>query len=51
MNGTDEWNVVIKILENVLNEDDSEKLVYALKTSIKHEVEQILENEAKKNRI
>ena len=51
MPGTDEWKVVIKILNNVLTEDDSEKLAYALKTSIKHEVEQILEADAKKNRI
>jgi hypothetical protein len=51
MSGTDEWKVVIDILKNVLNEEDSEKLAYALKTSVKHEVEQILENDAKKNRI
>ena len=51
MPGTDEWNVVITILKNVLNEDDSEKLVFALKTSVKYEVEQILEDESKKNRI
>jgi hypothetical protein len=51
MPGTDEWNVVINLLKNVLNEEDSEKFVYALKTSVKYEVEQILEDEAKKNRI
>jgi hypothetical protein len=42
MSGTDEWNVVERILSNVLNEDDAEKLVYSLKISVKHDFEQIL---------
>jgi hypothetical protein len=48
MTGPDEWNIVENILSTVLNEDDSEKLVYAMKTSVKHEVEQILKEFAKK---
>ena len=43
MSGTDEWNVVERILSNVLNENDAEKLVYALKTSVKHDFEEILD--------
>jgi response regulator RpfG family c-di-GMP phosphodiesterase len=43
MVGTDEWNLVERILSNLLNEDDAEKLVYALKTSVKHDFEEILE--------
>jgi CheY-like chemotaxis protein len=42
MSGTDDWNVVERILSNVLNENDAEKLVYALKTSVKHDFEEIL---------
>ena len=42
MSGTDDWNVVERILSNVLNEKDAEKLVYALKTSVKHDFEEIL---------
>ena len=40
---TDEWNLVETILSNVLSEKDSEKLVYALKTSMKHEFEEMLD--------
>ncbi len=40
---TDEWKLVETILSNVLNEKDSEKLVYALKTSMKHEFEEMLD--------
>ena len=43
MAGTDEWNLVETILSNVLSKNDSEKLVYALKTSVKHEFEEILD--------
>ena len=48
MTGTDEWNVVETILSDVLNEDDAEKLVNAMKTSVKHDFEQILNEFAKK---
>lgn len=48
MTGTDEWNVVETILSDVLNEDDAEKLVIAMKTSVKHDFEQILNEFAKK---
>ena len=37
---TDEWNLVETILNHVLSEKDSEKLVYALKTSMKHDFEE-----------
>jgi CheY-like chemotaxis protein len=43
MNGTDEWNLVETILSDVLSKNDSEKLVCALKTSVKHEFEEILD--------
>jgi hypothetical protein len=43
MANTDEWNLVETILSDVLNKDASEKLVYALKTSVKHEFEEILD--------
>ncbi len=42
MSGTDEWKLVEKILGNALNKEDTEKLVNALKTSVKHDFEQIL---------
>jgi response regulator RpfG family c-di-GMP phosphodiesterase len=48
MSSTDEWNVVEKILGDVLNKNDAEKLVYALKTSVKHDFEQILNEYANK---
>jgi len=48
MSGSDEWNAVETILSNVLNEDNAEKLVYALKTSVKHDFEQALNEFAKK---
>ncbi|AEG17879.1 response regulator [Methanobacterium paludis] len=48
MSGSDEWNVVERILRNVLNEDDTEKLVYALKTSVKHDFERVLNEFIKK---
>ena len=48
MSGTDEWDVVETILSNVLNEEDAEKLVFAMKMSVKHEVEQTLNEFAKK---
>ena len=48
MTGTDEWNVVETILSDVLNEDDAEKLVNAMKTSVKHDFELILNEFAKK---
>jgi hypothetical protein len=43
MAGKDEWNLVETILNNVLSKNDSEQLVYALKTSVKHEFEEILD--------
>ena len=43
MANTDEWDLVETILSNVLSKNDSEKLVYALKTSVKHEFEEILD--------
>jgi DNA-binding NtrC family response regulator len=48
MPGSDEWNTVENIFSTVLNEDDAEKLVYAMKSSVKHEFEQILNEFAKK---
>lgn len=48
MTGTDEWNVVETILNNVLKEDDAKKLVNAMKTSVKHDFEQVLKEFAKK---
>ena len=42
MSGTDEWKLVEKILGNALNQNDTEKLVNALKNSVKHDFEQIL---------
>lgn len=48
MNGTDEWDTVEKILNNVLNGEDAEKLVYALKTSMEHDFNKILNEFAKK---
>ena len=48
MSGTDEWNLVEKILGNALNKEDTEKLVNALKNSVKHDFEQILNEFIKK---
>jgi hypothetical protein len=48
---TDEWNVVETILSSVLDEEDAEKLVYALKESVKYEVEQILNEVTQENKI
>ena len=48
MSGPDEWDTVENILSSVLKEDDAEKLAYAIKSSVKHEVEQILMEFAKK---
>jgi hypothetical protein len=45
---TDEWNSVGRILGNMLSEEDAEKLVYALKTSVKHDFEILLNEFAKK---
>ncbi|MGB9200097.1 hypothetical protein [Methanobacterium sp.] len=45
---TDEWNVVETILSNVLNENDAEKLVNALKTSVKHDFVKTLNGYANK---
>jgi len=42
MSGKDEWKSVEKILSNVFNEEDTEKLVYSMKTSVKHEIDQIV---------
>ena len=42
MSGKDEWNVIETILGDVLNDENAGKLVYALKTSVKHDFEQIL---------
>jgi DNA-binding NtrC family response regulator len=42
MTGTDEWNEVKTILSYVLDEDDADKLISSLKTSVKHDFEQIL---------
>jgi len=43
MTGTDEWNLVETILGSVLTENDSKKLVHALKTSVKHDIEKNLD--------
>jgi CheY-like chemotaxis protein len=48
MSGTDEWNLVEKILGNLLNQEDTEKLVNALKNSVKNDFEQILKEFVKK---
>jgi hypothetical protein len=48
MNGTNEWDTVETILNNVLNGEDAEKLVYALKTSMEHDFNKILNEFAKK---
>jgi CheY-like chemotaxis protein len=48
MAGTDEWNVVETLLNKVLNEEDSKKLVNAVKTSVKQEFKQSLNGFAKK---
>ncbi len=48
MSGTDEWKLVETTLSNVLDKEDSEKLVYAMKASVKYEVELILNEFAKK---
>jgi len=48
MTGTDEWDVVETILSSVLNEVDAEKLVKAMKTSVKHDYEKILKEFSKK---
>ena len=48
MVGTDQWNLVEKKLGNVLNEDDAEELVYALKTSVRHDFGKLLNEFAKK---
>lgn len=42
MTGTDEWKEVKTILSNVLDEDDADKLISSIKTSVKHDFEQIL---------
>ncbi len=43
MSGTDDWDEVERILNSLLTENDAEKLVQALKTSVKHEFEEILD--------
>ena len=48
MNGTEEWKIVETTLSNVLDKEDSEKLVSAMKASVKYEVELILKEFAKK---
>ncbi|ADZ09861.1 hypothetical protein Metbo_1635 [Methanobacterium lacus] len=48
MSRKDEWKSVEKILNNVFNEEDTENLVYSMKTSVKHEIEQIVKGFAKK---
>ncbi|MBZ2165447.1 hypothetical protein [Methanobacterium spitsbergense] len=48
MSGTDEWKLVEKILGNALNQEDTKKLVNALKNSVKHDFEQILKEFVKK---
>ena len=48
MVGIDEWNVIETILSNVLSEKDAEKLVSALRTSVRHDFEVILDVYTKK---
>lgn len=48
MTGKDEWKLVEKTLSNVFNEEDTAKLVSAMKTSVQHEVERIVNGFAKK---
>lgn len=48
MTGFDKWDTVENILSSVLNEDNAEKLAYAMKSSVKYEVDQILTEFAKK---
>jgi hypothetical protein len=48
MASTDEWNVVETLLNKVLNEKDSKKLINAMKTSVKKEFERSLNEFAKK---
>lgn len=48
MSGKDEWKSVEKVLSNVFNEEDTEKLVHLMKTSVKHEIDQIVKGFAKK---
>ena len=48
MSGKDEWKSVEKILSNVFNEKDTEKLVHSMKTSVTHEIERIVNGFAKK---
>ena len=43
MSGTDNWDEVERILNSLLTENNAEKLVQALKTSVKHEFEEILD--------
>ena len=48
MTSPDNWKVVETLLSNALNEEEAKKLVYAMKTSVKHDFEQILNEFAKK---
>lgn len=48
MSGKDEWKLIEKMLANVFNEEDTEKLVGALKSSVKYEVDLIMNGFAKK---
>ena len=48
MAGKDEWNTVKTILNKVLGEDDTEKLVSSMRNSMSHDFEQILNQFAKK---
>ncbi len=48
MSGTDKWKLVETTLSNVFNKEDTEKLVNAMKTSVKYEVELILKEFTKK---
>lgn len=48
MSGKDEWELVENTLGRVFNDEDTAKLVYAMKTSVKHEIEQIVNGFAKK---
>jgi response regulator RpfG family c-di-GMP phosphodiesterase len=48
MAGKDEWNTVKTLINKVLDEDDAEKLVSSMRTSMSHDFEQILNQFAKK---
>ena len=48
MNGKDEWDVVENLLSNVLNENDANKLVNSMKSSVKHDFEKMLREYTKK---